>query len=445
MPTLDWSAAERRAIYLRGLGIRAAAATTFLVFFTILRMAGPARGIEGFVEIQAVLAGLLLVNPPLWLMGKAAEFSLNHFYAHWALDLIGVTYIVIGLGIFDIPLSIVAYVIMVISSATFASRRASLMLASAASMCLLVAVGAESVGLIDHRHVSFAYHYEFEGRVFLAGASVVLLLVFGVLAGDLADMMRRKADELAQGREELRVAYDKERSARNNLSVLAMIVQHDVYGPLAIISSASTLLLDEIDQGRWEEARRYSSMINARLRSIESAVTTLGALAKEAVDESAGNGTQSIVGELLDDLGTETKERGATIEIVGNWATVRIGRAELYHVLRNLLSNALKAVPADGTGHIIVASERQADGGCEIAVTDNGSGIDDRLRDKLLTKELESLGSPKPGGGYGMGLTLSRNLVDGWGGTLRLHALEGPGSRFVVIIPPGRVIMFAEE
>jgi len=117
---------------------------------------------------------------------------------------------------------------------------------------------------------------------------------------------------------------------------------------------------------------------------------------------------------------------GEPVSIVSDPRRVR-------QVLLNLVSNAIKF----GAGNpVSVVCRSTADGGVQIDVVDSGVGIaiDDRSR---IFDEFVQLGqSQQPG--TGLGLPISRRLVELLGGTMELESEEGKGSRFRVTLPAGR-------
>lgn len=113
--------------------------------------------------------------------------------------------------------------------------------------------------------------------------------------------------------------------------------------------------------------------------------------------------------------------------------TVLANRVLLDWVLENLIKNSLAAV-ADGQGsRITVATADTDDGSVSITVEDDGKGIPYANQDRIF-----SAGFTTRRGGWGLGLTLSRRIVEEYhGGRLRLVASHpGQGSVFEVLLPP---------
>lgn len=111
---------------------------------------------------------------------------------------------------------------------------------------------------------------------------------------------------------------------------------------------------------------------------------------------------------------------------------VRAVEDRIVHALLNLLVNAHEAL-AGGVGTTIRMSSGVAAGGrmVELAMEDDGPGVPAAVRERLF----EPFVTTKPGGALaGLGLAVTRLLVEEMGGTVRYEALS-PGARFVVALP----------
>jgi nitrogen-specific signal transduction histidine kinase len=104
----------------------------------------------------------------------------------------------------------------------------------------------------------------------------VLFFVFGYLAGTLAEQLRQTTLEIYNQKQCLEIAYSKEQTATEGMVLLSALVQHDVYSPLAAISGACREALRSCKEKDLNGCERFIGMIDDRLRSIESAVETLG-------------------------------------------------------------------------------------------------------------------------------------------------------------------------
>jgi signal transduction histidine kinase/CheY-like chemotaxis protein len=140
------------------------------------------------------------------------------------------------------------------------------------------------------------------------------------------------------------------------------------------------------------------------------------------------------VAELLDGLRPLADRKDLMlISTVPLSLTVSADRGRLRQILYNLLSNAIKFTLSGG--RVTVDAGRAADG-VRITVADNGVGIAPKDLDRVF-EEFRQVGSVEErGAGTGLGLALSRRLVEAHGGRIDLESTLGEGSRFTVTIPP---------
>jgi len=432
--SFTWSIDDRRRIYQRGLAIRAIASATFLALFSLVWILDGGQWIPALPSILGILAALVAINPLMLWIAKSRAYPLGDLRFHWAIDVLSVTWFVHCMGTLDMPLAPAAYMIMIVTSATFATMRTAFKLATWSAVCLVTLVVCEEMGLIPHEHVTFAPELAMEGQLINLSGAVLLFFVFAFISGTLAEQLRDKASEVERQKGELEVAYSKEQTAREGITILSALVQHDVYSPLGLVSAACTEAQKSCESGDWVGCGRFIAMIGDRLRMIESAVATLG-LFRIGEDKEESCDLNSVAQDVVEDLGYDCSERRIVVSVEGMWPTVYLKREHVYHVLRNLVANSAKCVDDDGTGEIVVSSKGpEGDGSWEIAVSDNGPGLSDEARERLF-----QLSRPRPDGrlglGFGSGLALSSNLVRNWGGTIRYRSRDGGGSVFTVTVP----------
>jgi signal transduction histidine kinase len=115
----------------------------------------------------------------------------------------------------------------------------------------------------------------------------------------------------------------------------------------------------------------------------------------------------------------------AGIDVRGHW-----DRARLEQVVTNLLSNAVKF----GEGKPIEVSIVQEAGLARLAVRDSGIGIDPPLQARIFGRFQRAV-SAEHYGGLGLGLYISRRIVEAHGGTIKVESAPGQGSTFIVELP----------
>src|SRR5229473_343046 len=243
---------------------------------------------------------------------------------------------------------------------------------------------------------------------------------------------RRLAEEaLANARSELA------RVARvTSLGALTASIAHEVNQPLSgIITNASTCLRmlgadpPNVDGAR-ETARRTirdgnrASEVIARLRALFSNKRTVA----ESVD--LNEATQEVIALLRSEL--RSNRVVLRTELANDLPPVTADRVQLQQVIVNLLLNASDAMSGveDRPRQLFVRTEREGENHVRLTVQDSGVGLDPQSLDKLF----DAFYTTKAGG-MGIGLSVSRSIIEGHDGHLWAVPNDGPGATFAFSIP----------
>jgi signal transduction histidine kinase len=123
-----------------------------------------------------------------------------------------------------------------------------------------------------------------------------------------------------------------------------------------------------------------------------------------------------------------------TVDVPTDPLVVLGDATRLDHVVTNLLSNAVKYSPAGGSIHVRLVAENEAI--ARLLVSDDGIGIPEGEGSQLFEPFSRTAEARRRGiGGTGLGLYITRKIVEGHGGTIRAEGREGGGSTFVVSLP----------
>ncbi|GAB4475780.1 MAG: ATP-binding protein [Burkholderiaceae bacterium] len=240
---------------------------------------------------------------------------------------------------------------------------------------------------------------------------------------------------------ELVTALDAAERASRAKSEFLSRMSHELRTPLnAILGFAQVLRLT---------ADALPARSHEQLRQIEAAGWHLLELINEVLDLSRiESGTMTVsrepldVAALLDECTrmAEPLARKHDVQLVnrtGSAAVYALGdRTRLKQVVTNLLSNAIKYNRRGGTATLTLA--RAADGRIEVAVADTGRGFTPQQLEQMF-QPFNRLGAEAgPIEGTGIGLVITRRLVELMGGTLHVATTAGAGSVFTVSLPPAR-------
>jgi signal transduction histidine kinase len=144
------------------------------------------------------------------------------------------------------------------------------------------------------------------------------------------------------------------------------------------------------------------------------------------VPHDAWAAAQAVVGIVLPATGRHVK---VDLDLEGD-GSVECVPEEFGQVLSNLLQNAIEAVPEE-SGRVVLRG-RVEDGWLLLSVKDNGPGIPEEVQRKLFTPFFSTKG---PGKGVGLGLTITRRVIQSLGGTLQVVSAPGQGTEFLVRLP----------
>jgi signal transduction histidine kinase len=140
--------------------------------------------------------------------------------------------------------------------------------------------------------------------------------------------------------------------------------------------------------------------------------------------------------QAISDLSTYASQHGVRFEITQRLehATVQADRARLMQVLANLMSNAAKF--SQPGSRVEIAATRPHAGHLRISVTDFGAGIPQAFKARIFQPFSQSDSSDtRAKGGTGLGLTISKAIVEKHGGQLSFDSTEGVGTSFHVDLP----------
>jgi protein-histidine pros-kinase len=212
------------------------------------------------------------------------------------------------------------------------------------------------------------------------------------------------------------------------------VVAHDFSSPLRSVRGFGTLLLDTLGARIDEQERGYlGEMVLAaeRMQELNNGLISW-VRARNAVLDVREVGLDAIVAECVDAFRSRAAEQGAEIS-VSALPMVQADAAAIRQVLAHLLDNALRYTTPDHAPVIHIDATARADD-VVVVVRDNGPGIADGSRDRAfaLFKRLEST---REAGLTGIGLTLSRTIVERHGGRLWLETAPDGGLEAIFTLP----------
>jgi PAS domain S-box-containing protein len=272
------------------------------------------------------------------------------------------------------------------------------------------------------------------GEIFPAEASISRLDVGGarVYTAVLRDVTdrRRAEDALARQAEEL---------ARSNadLEQFAYVASHDLQEPLRMVASYTQLLARRYRDRLDEDAHEFIGYAVEGVTRMQALINDL--LAYSRVGTGSGEARavelEAVLGRVLRSLEAAVEEAGARVTH-DPLPTVRGDEGQLGQLLQNLVGNAIKFRRPDAAPHVHLSAAR-GDGEWEIAVRDNGIGIEAEFADRIFVifQRLQPRGEYP---GTGIGLAICKKIVERHGGRIWVEGTPGVGTTFRFTLPDGR-------
>ncbi|UTT69875.1 HAMP domain-containing histidine kinase [Arthrobacter sp. DNA4] len=209
-------------------------------------------------------------------------------------------------------------------------------------------------------------------------------------------------------------------------------VSHELRTPLTSILGYLELVLDEPGH---EDIREELLVVRRNAEHLLSLVNDLIAVASERMDLSLEETDLARLLALEVDAALP-KAAGNGLQLVLDVEQplpARVDPERISQVVRNLLSNAIKYSPSGG---LITAGAVRTDAGLVCSVTDTGVGMTEEEQEQAFTKFFRSARSRETAiPGAGLGLPVSKTIVEGHGGSISLDSEPGVGTTAIFILP----------
>ncbi len=258
----------------------------------------------------------------------------------------------------------------------------------------------------------------------------------GSLERALQELIRinRELDKRVEERTQALQALNQELLRRNEeAEAFAHTVAHDLKGPLASLMGFSEALQDNLGHMTQETLFNYLNLIGRSARKLNNIVDELLLLSSFSKVEVTSRPVMmgSVIGAALERLRDSIQQTKAELVIQDSWPLAYGYAPWLEEVWVNYISNALKY---GGTPpSIVLGTTRQNDGMVRFWVKDNGHGLTEEEQRRLFVPftRLSNMHVQ----GHGLGLSITRRIVERLGGRVGVESKPGEGSTFYFTLP----------
>jgi PAS domain S-box-containing protein len=281
--------------------------------------------------------------------------------------------------------------------------------------------------------------HQFEYRMIAADGSVVWLRDLVTVGeretgvrGLMVDLTHQRQAEEALRQAQADLAYV---SRLTTMGELTASLAHEVKQPIAAASTNATTCLRWLagDTPNIEEARAAAMrMVKDGTRAAEI-ISRIRLLFNKGTPQHELVDVNEVIGEMVVLLRGETTRYCVSVrtELAADLPQVMGDRVQLQQVLMNLMMNSIEAMKdVDGTRELTVNSQRAEHEDVVVSVTDSGVGLPPRHADQIFN----AFFTTKPQG-TGMGLRISRSIVESHGGRLWATDNSPRGATFLFTLP----------
>ena len=276
--------------------------------------------------------------------------------------------------------------------------------------------------------------------------AVVLLTILMLLqkARKAEAAARKAASDTQELNAKLQVAVEKAESANRAKSTFLSNMSHDIRTPMNAIIGFTTLAISNID-----DKNRVKDYLSKTLASSNHLLSLINDVLDMSRIESGKIHLEEVevnLSDVLHDLKTivsgqiYAKQLELYMDVMDvTDEDVYCDKTRLNQILLNLLSNAIKFTPAGGTVSVRVRQLAGKVHGCgqyEFRIKDNGIGMSPEFAQKIFEPfERERTSTVSRIQGTGLGMAITKNIVDMMGGTIEVQTAQGKGTEFTVCVP----------
>jgi hypothetical protein len=215
------------------------------------------------------------------------------------------------------------------------------------------------------------------------------------------------------------------------LGELAAGVAHEINNPLAGMRNAFELIKSSISPEH--EHYELLGLIDREIERISGIIHQMYQLYRRSPQQPSAFSLAQVIGEETYLLEAPARKRSVQLQWHGSSdpLEVHLAEGEVKQILYNLIRNAVQASPA---GDVVTISAKGTGSEVAVSVEDRGPGIPDEVAARMF-EPFFTTKQTGPEGGMGLGLSVSRSLIESMDGRIEISSKEGQGAVFTAVFP----------
>lgn len=337
------------------------------------------------------------------------------------------------------------YFIIIIAARALLSLRASILFATLSSILYTTIIGFEFFEILPAVPVP-EFKVLLHGKVEYLMTSLIVRVVFffwiAIIAGHLADIIRRRTEELIESTlksERLERANQELAELNRMKSEFVSIVSHEIRSPLTTMKEFVSLILDEIPGKINKTQMEFLTIINENINRLTRLINNMLDIARIESGRMELNcqeiNLNRVAEEIIKLFQTQAGEKDISIKnlLPPDLPTVYADVDKISQILTNLIDNAIKFTKEAGT---VTIEGKKVNNQVEISIIDTGIGIAKEdfplIFDKFHRLELPTGQKVR---GSGLGLSISKAIIEMHHGKIWVESELGKGSNFTFSLP----------
>lgn len=288
----------------------------------------------------------------------------------------------------------------------------------------IITAAAATAAYLPHIFMQWGMGHHFGDQI----SDVVMFNVMGTLTGLMSDRRRRLEAQQRDAYERLEDSFEKAKESARLAAVgqLSAAVAHEIRNPLNGIRGALDIVLERFTPE--DKEYRFAEIARRETRRLEEIVTEFLDFARPKEPQIMRANLANIIDAVADICRSHAEARGVSLS-VGTPEGALFADVDADQMRQVMLNLALNGIEACAEGGRVEIGAKQRNGGAVMYVRDTGSG----MSEEEIKGIFEPFFTTKPSG-TGLGLAVSRRIVEKHAGEIRVSSKAGMGSEFEVFL-----------
>lgn len=257
------------------------------------------------------------------------------------------------------------------------------------------------------------------------------------------ELLENKTREIYHINEQLKMNAQALAQSNDALTQFAFVASHDLKEPLRKIKTFSNFLLDEYSNVLPEEGKDYINRMHNAVDRMDALIEGLLHYSRitRTVEPPVQINLSALIKDIISDLSLRIEETQGQVIIIEPLPIINADLTQIRQLVQNLIGNSLKFHQKGKPPIVTIAAkivdttiDGQTCAQCELLVSDNGIGFDEKYSKKVFGI-FQRLHGHSEYEGYGIGLAVCKRIVERHKGDISIKSTPNVGTTFTITLP----------